>query len=274
MPELPEVEIIRRGLERYICGEAITQVDVLLPRQIQAMSPDRFSALLRGRVIERVDRRGKYLLLQLSGRWTLVIHLRMTGRLVYEADGVVRDPYARVVFSLSSGADLVFGDVRTFGVLYLLPQEKAKALPGLASLGPEPLSAAFTPAYLHQEVKGKKAPVKSFLLQQEHVAGIGNIYADEALFVAGIHPARHVDTLSREQIDRLHDAIQSVLRDGIADGGTTFRDYKNAEGGQGHHQEHLHVYEREGLPCENCGSLIKKMKIGGRGTRYCPRCQS
>lgn len=273
MPELPEVEIIRRGLSRHICGAVITDVDILLPRQIKAMTPENFRTNLLGRVIETVDRRGKYLLLQLKEGWTLVIHLRMTGRIVYQADGVVRDRYARVVFSLASGAALVFGDIRTFGALYLLPRDDLVHLKGFSSLGPEPLSDSFTVSYLMKRAKGRKTAIKSFLLQQENIAGIGNIYADEALFVAGLHPARRVDTLNEAEVHSLHEAIQTVLCEGIEDGGTTFRDYQNADGGQGHHQEHLHVYEREGLPCDSCGALIEKIKIGGRGTRFCPHCQ-
>ena len=273
MPELPEVEIIRRGLSRHILSETIEDVDIRLPRQIHFPSAPEFRAQIRGCTIKEVQRRGKYLLLALTRSMTLVIHLRMTGRIVYAPDGEVRDRYARVVFLLASGAVLVFGDIRTFGALYLLPRHDLYRITGLASLGPEPLSDAFTAEGLRQKAQGRRTFVKAFLLQQENIAGIGNIYADEALFVAGIHPARRVDTLTVEEWSRLHQAVRQVLWEGIADGGTTFRDYQNADGGQGHHQEHLHVYEREGTACDVCGTEIENIKLSGRGTRFCPICQ-
>ena len=262
MPELPEVEIIRRGLSRHILSETIEDVDIRLPRQIHFPSAPEFRAQIRGCTIKEVQRRGKYLLLALTHSMMLVIHLRMTGRIVYAPDGEVRDRYARVVFLLASGAVLVFGDIRTFGALYLLPRHDLYRI-----------TDAFTAEGLRQKAQGRRTFVKAFLLQQENIAGIGNIYADEALFVAGIHPARRVNTLTVEEWSRLHQAVRQVLREGITDGGTTFRDYQNADGGQGHHQEHLHVYEREGTACNVCGTEIEKIKLSGWGTRFCPICQ-
>lgn len=273
MPELPEVEIIRRGLAKHLPGKRIAEAEVLRPSQILRPTPEAFAREIEGKVIESVRRRGKYLLLFLSEALVLVVHLRMTGRLVYVADGEVRDPYARVVFSFADGSALVFGDVRTFGRLALLPVGDLDTLRGLHELGPEPLTPEFSVMYLQKAVARHRVPIKTFLLDQRRVAGIGNIYADEALFRAGIHPARRADTLMAAECGRLHAAVNEVIAAGIADGGTTFRDYQNAEGGKGHHQEHLAVYEREGEACPRCGTPIMKMKLGGRGTRYCPKCQ-
>ena len=178
-----------------------------------------------------------------------------------------------MVFHLAGGGALVFADVRPFGCVYGFAAGEEIAVPGLQSLGPEPLSDAFTPAYLAQAVRGRKQPIKSFLLDQRRIAGLGNIYADESLFLAGIHPRREAGSLTQAECKKLAEAIQRVLRDGLADGGTTFRNYRNGEGGYGHHQEHLCVYHRAGKPCPTCGRPIEKITIGGRGTHFCPHCQ-
>ena len=146
-------------------------------------------------------------------------------------------------------------------------------LKGLAEMGPEPLSAEFTPAYLYETASKRKVAIKSFLLNQKYIGGIGNIYADEALFLAGLHPLRPAQSLSREECGRLWESVNKVIAAGIEDGGTTFRDYQNGEGGQGSHQEHLYVYGRKGEPCRHCGDLIERITVGGRGTHFCPKCQ-
>ncbi len=274
MPELPEVEIIRRYLDKTMHGLVITNVEILRSQQIEHPAPADFEKIVAGRTIVHFSRRGKYLCMHLADCSRVFFHLRMTGSLVYEPSGKTADPYARVVFSLSDGGLLVFADVRTFGRLYgLRADERDALLKGLAKLGPEPLSTDFSAVYLMEAVRGRKQPIKSFLLDQRRVAGIGNIYADEALFAARIFPGRPTESLTKAECQRLQAAVQKVLRDGLKDGGTTFRDYRNGEGGHGHHQEHLFVYHREGQPCRLCGAPIEKFTLGGRGTHFCSHCQ-
>ncbi len=273
MPELPEVECIRRGLSCVLPGKRIHRVQLLLPRQVKRLPPERFVKRLEGAVFCRIDRRGKYLLLHLDRDICLIVHLGMTGRLVFEQEGILHDAQPRCLFQLEGGSLLVFGDTRTFGRLYLLPEGRENDIPGLRALGPEPLQAAFSCSYFHDMVRHGHQKIKGLLLDQTKIAGLGNIYTDEALFLAGIYPARKSADLSDREIVRLYQAIRQVLEDGIRDGGTTFRDYKNAEGKKGSHQEHLFVYDRENQPCRRCGALIAYTKIAGRGTRYCPVCQ-
>lgn len=274
MPELPEVEIIRRYLDEQLPGRTIACVDILLARQLKHPAPEAFQSLVAGKRMAGVRRRGKYLLLDLKDGSTIVFHLRMTGSLVYDASGRQRDAYARMVFRLADGGALRFSDIRTFGCVYGFAAGEEIAVPGLQSLGPEPLSDDFTSSYLAAALKGRKQPVKSFLLDQRRIAGLGNIYADEALFLAGIDPRRAAGSLSAQECRRLKEAIRKVLCEGIADGGTTFRDYRNGAGESGHHQEHLYVYHREGKPCPVCSRPVEKTTVGGRGTHFCPYCQS
>ena len=273
MPEMPEVEIIRRYLDKQLTGQRIMGVDLLLPRQIKWPEPEGYRAMAIGRTIAGMNRRGKYLLMALDNGSELVFHLRMTGRLVYEPDGVNHDSHARLLFQLDGGGLLVYGDTRTLGTLYALSPGERWRIHGLAEMGPEPLTEDFTPAYIQQTAKGRRTAVKSFLLNQKYIGGIGNIYADEALFLAGIHPLRPVGSLSAAECQRLHQSVNTVIAAGIRDGGTTFRDYKNGEGKQGSHQEQLYVYNRQGQPCRRCGTEIEKMTVGGRGTHLCPQCQ-
>lgn len=273
MPEMPEVEIIRRYLDTVLSGQKIMKIDILLSRQIKWPQPEQYRAMAIGRTIRAMHRRGKYLIMELDNGNELIFHLRMTGRLVFESDGVPQDSYARLLFFLDGGGVLVYGDTRTLGAVYALAPGERWRIHGLDAMGPEPLSAEFTPEYLFQLVQGKKTVIKSLLLNQKYIGGIGNIYDDEALFLAGIHPARRASSLTREECLCLYQAINSVIEAGIRDGGTTFRDYQNGEGGQGSHQEHLWVYNRKGKHCRKCGTLIEKMTLGGRGTHFCPVCQ-
>ncbi len=274
MPEMPEVETIRRYLEKNIVGRRITKVDILLPRQIELVTPEAFQAMAEGQEITALDRRGKFLLLDLASGDVIVIHLRMTGRLVYCPDGHLDDAYVRQVFHLDNGAALVFADTRTFGRLYGVHPGDEDLIHGLATLGPEPLTDAFSVDYLAAACrKRKKGAIKALLLNQQVIAGIGNIYADEALFLAGLHPRRTPASLNEQEIKQLHAAVNSVIAAGIRDGGTTFRDYRNGAGGKGGHQDNLNVYYREGQPCHRCGTIIEYTKLGGRGTHFCPHCQ-
>ena len=273
MPEMPEVEIIRRYLDTQVAGKTIMNLDIRLPRMIKWPDVEGFRALVTGRTIKSMNRRGKYLLMELDNDSKVVFHLRMTGRLVYEPTGETSDHHARVIFHLQDGASLVYGDTRTLGTIHGLKPQELGMLKGLAEMGPEPLSAEFTAEYLYKTANQRKVAIKSFLLNQKYIGGIGNIYADEALFLAGIHPLRPANSLTQAECSRLWESVNKVIADGIADGGTTFRDYQNGEGGKGSHQEHLYVYGRKGEQCRNCGAVIERITVGGRGTHFCPNCQ-
>ncbi|MBE6092056.1 MAG: DNA-formamidopyrimidine glycosylase [Selenomonas ruminantium] len=273
MPEMPEVEIIRRYLDTQVAGKTIMNLDIRLPRMIKWPDVEGFRALVAGRTIKSMNRRGKYLLMELDNDSKVVFHLRMTGRLVYEPTGETSDHHARVIFHLQDGASLVYGDTRTLGTIHGLKPQELGMLKGLAEMGPEPLSAEFTAEYLDKTAKQRKVAIKSFLLNQKYIGGIGNIYADEALFLAGIHPLRPANSLTQTECGKLWESVNKVIADGIADGGTTFRDYQNGEGGKGSHQEHLYVYGRKGEQCRNCGAVIERITVGGRGTHFCPNCQ-
>ena len=273
MPEMPEVEIIRRYLDTQVAGKTIMNLDIRLPRMIKWPDVEGFRALVTGRTIKAMNRRGKYLLMELDNDSKVVFHLRMTGRLVYEPTGDTSDHHARVIFRLQDGSVLVYGDTRTLGTIHGLKPQELRMLKGLAEMGPEPLSAEFTAEYLFQTASSRKVAIKSFLLNQKYIGGIGNIYADEALFLARIHPLRPANSLTQAECGRLWESVNKVIADGIADGGTTFRDYQNGEGGKGSHQEHLYVYGRKGEQCRNCGAVIERITVGGRGTHFCPNCQ-
>lgn len=273
MPELPEVETIRRTLAPLVEGHTISQVEVLLPRLLKnAAAPD-FCRRLTGCRIVKLARRGKYLLLYLDQSLVLVVHLRMTGRLYHVAGETEPDRFTRIIFYLDNGHKLFYADVRTLGTIYLLRQTELNGLSGLAALGPEPLTPAFTLAYLQQLLTGSRGKVKAVLLDQRHIAGLGNIYVDESLHLAGIDPERSAASVTAAETQRLYAAINTVVAAGIADGGTTFRDYRDGTGHSGAHQQHLRVYGREGKACPVCGGTIERKVVAGRGSYYCPHCQ-
>lgn len=273
MPEMPEVETVRRDLAKHIIGRRIVEAKVLLARQLRSkQTVEEFCRSIEGRTVERIDRRGKYLLADF-GDTVMVIHLGMTGQLYYSPYDVLDKTHVRFWFRFDSGEYLIFADVRTFGGVYLVKREELDSITGLATLGAEPLTEAFTADYLAARLKGRKSVIKSFLLDQRQVSGLGNIYVDEALFVAGILPVRRADSITCEEVERLVQAVNRVIADGIRDGGTTFRDYRNGEGGKGSHQDRLFVYSRGGQPCRRCQTTIERCTVGGRGTHYCPSCQ-
>lgn len=275
MPEMPEVEIIRQYLDKNLVGKKIQQIDIRLPRQLKwPQTVEAFSKLCCGRAIKGMERQGKYLLASLEKGIKIVFHLRMTGSLVFVRSGeCYENAHTRAVFDLDDGSKLVFADIRTFGVIYGLKPGELGIVKGLAEMGPEPLSGAFTAEYLQKAAEKTSMPIKNLLLDQRKIGGIGNIYADEALFLAKLHPQRKACSLNEEECSRLQEAVNQVIESGIKDGGTTFRDYRNGAGGKGTHQEHLYVYHRQGQPCRECGVLIEYTKVGGRGTHYCPMCQ-
>ena len=270
MPELPEVEIISRGL-RGIVGRRIVDVDVRWQRTVATPEPAAFAQRLQGRRIAGIDRRGKWLSLRLQGGDCLLIHLRMSGRLVVEPREAQDDRHARVLFALDDGRRLRFSDTRKFGRMVLTdhPEEV------LGDLGPEPLAEGFTSRRLMEMLRGRRARLKPLLLDQRFLAGLGNIYADEALWRAGLHPLRRSDSLSVEEVRRLHRAIREVLRKAIARGGTTLEDerYVGADGQPGEFAARLAVYGRAGERCPRCEGTIERIVVGGRGTHLCPRCQ-
>lgn len=271
MPELPEVETIRLSLEEKLTGRTIKGVEVRYPRMVQLQTVAELQRNIIGKTIHHLQRRGKYLLMRLSEDLVLAIHLRMTGQLtVQPADHPVADA-TYFLLRLDNDTELRFRDQRKFGKVFVFAANQLP--PALAKMGPEPLADEFTSELLRKRFAGHKLAVKKALLNQEIIAGIGNIYADEALFVAGIHPARPVDSLTAAESERLHQAIRQVLQEGIANRGTTKRDYLDGEGNPGSYQNMLRVYGRKGLPCPQCGAPVAKMNFGGRGTHFCPLCQ-
>jgi len=274
MPELPEVETVRQGLQQTVVGHTIMDATVLLPKTVRHASPEDFSRTVAGCRIETIHRRGKYLLIFLSGSWCLVVHLRMTGRFDYLPNATPCHPHTRVILHLDRGWDLRFVDMRTFGVMELVAADAWDTLPGLAALGPEPDSAEFNATYLSEKARNRTLPVKAFLLNQTVVAGVGNIYADESLFRARIHPESPAGCLSLPDWERLSQAIRETLADGITHRGTSVQSYLNLDGRPGSYQDCLQVYQQTGQPCPRCGTLIIKNRTAGRGTHFCPACQS
>lgn len=275
MPELPEVETVCRSLRQTVLQQTIESVTVRLPRLLQQDEPDTFSKKLEGRRFCAVRRRGKYILLDLSDGETLVVHLRMTGKLLYLPASEPWGKHTHIVFALSDGHTLRYDDVRQFGTLQLTETAGCMGLSCLAALGPEPLEDDFTPQWLQQHMTGKKQKAKAFLLDQHNIAGIGNIYADEILFQAGIHPEEPVCKLADiATAERLWFAIRDRLSQGIAYGGSSIKDYVDSLGQSGSFQKLHKAYGRSGQPCVECGCLLEKMVSGGRSSVYCPNCQA
>ncbi len=270
MPELPEVEYVARQLRDEIIGRRITGVEVLWPPAISGMDPAEFAARVTGRAIVGVDRRAKYLALDLDDAQALTIHRRMSGNIIFTGPGE-RDPYARVIFTLDDDRRLVFSDPRKFGRIVLTSRDQLPAL--FSALGPEPLAADFTPAVLARQLAGRNRALKTLLLDQSVVAGLGNIYADEALFRAGLHPLRPGGSLTPAEVAALHAAIQETLRLGIEHGGTTFGRHRDAFNEAGRNLDYLNVYRRTGEACPRCGTPIARTVVAQRGTHFCPRCQ-
>jgi formamidopyrimidine-DNA glycosylase len=273
MPEMPEVETICRSLRKHIEGKVIRDVEVRLPRLIKWPSPEDFRAILVGRRINSLERRAKYMLFDVTDGWVLIVHLRMTGRLFFRDIEAPADASAKIIFHFSGGDSMEYSDTRTLGTIYLIREKELSRIYGLSSLGPEPLSPEFTADYMVSALAKRKGKIKSVLLDQCFIGGLGNIYVDESLAHAGIHPERKSNALSESEIERLHEAINHVIEKGICGGGTTLRDYRDGEGNRGTFQEELCVYGRKGLPCPVCGAFIVRTEVAGRGTHYCPQSQ-
>jgi formamidopyrimidine-DNA glycosylase len=273
MPELPEVETIRRQLAPAIEGRRLERIDVRDPRWCDPAPPEAVADALNGRVVERLGRRGKYLVASFEDDVHLVMHLRMTGNLLLVPADQQEPGHLRVVMDLDDGKRVLFVDVRRFGTGDVLLGSDALAEYFSSRLGVEPLSPDFTAEALRALARGRRQPVKAFLLTQERVAGVGNIYADEALFRARIHPLRPVGKLRRPQIAALRDAVVETLEAGIDAKGASIDDYRHVDGAEGSFQERFLVHTRAGEPCPRCGTRIVKLRAAGRGTYVCPRCQ-
>ena len=271
MPELPEVETIARGLAPRLRGRVIAGCELLYRPLLRRAGPKRLAAL-KGRLILGVRRRGKMLLIELEGRRTLVFHLKMTGQFLFASADEPRDKHARLVLRFEDGRDeLRFHDVRKFGFLLCVDGDPLGSCGELAALGFEPLDVPLSgfAALLER----RKARIKALLLDQTAIAGIGNIYADEMLFDARVHPMKTASSLSRAAVARLHVSMRKILEQAIAEGGSTLQDYRDAEGREGSFQESHQVYGRAGEPCPRCGVPIRRIIVAGRSTHFCPRCQ-
>jgi formamidopyrimidine-DNA glycosylase len=273
MPEMPEVETIRRSLVEKVRGRRITNVIVQLPRLIKWPAAMEFQAVLTGKRINALSRKGKYLLFGIEDKLVLVVHLRMTGRLQYKTPEVAQDQYTRIIFDLDNGDSLLYADTRTLGTLYLVPEAELSRISGLAGMGPEPLTEEFSLDYFKNMLKKRQGKIKAVLLNQHCVGGLGNIYVDESLNRAGIHPERAACSLEECEFVELYHAINNIISDSLEHGGTTFRDYRDGLGNRGGHQNHLKIYGRKGAPCTRCGGTILWKEVCGRGTHYCPVCQ-
>jgi formamidopyrimidine-DNA glycosylase len=274
LPELPEVETIRSQLAPSVTGRRFELVRILDPRLTRPEPPEAVAERLEGERVQTLGRRGKYLVFEFESGCHLLVHLRMTGSFRHVVSGGASEgPYVRAVVRLDDGSDVVYNDIRRFGTWELLePGAIAERWGG--RLGVEPFGAGFTPRRLAASLRGRRAPIKAALLDQRAVAGIGNIYADEALWRARIHPHRLAGSLSDAEVTRLRNAVRRALELGIARQGATLRDYRDPNGRSGTMQDEFRVYGREGEPCVRCGTPIVKTRAGGRGTWYCPTCQS
>jgi formamidopyrimidine-DNA glycosylase len=274
VPELPEVETVRARLEPVLVGRRLERVEIHDPRLTRPFDPAGVAAELEGERIAAVDRRGKYLIVRFESGRVLLIHLRMTGNLLHGSGEwlLPADPHRRAVVRLDDGSDVVYRDVRRFGTWLLVEPNELEPYLG-DRVGREPLERSFTTKRLAEALAGRRTPVKAAILDQRRLAGVGNIYADEALWRARIHPQRPAGALDPAELKDLHGGIRAALKAGIERQGATLRDYRTPDGGSGAMQHEFKVYGREGEPCDRCGTPIEKIRAAGRGTWYCPNCQ-
>jgi formamidopyrimidine-DNA glycosylase len=288
MPELPEVETVVRQLEPEVEGHRIERLEVLDERWSRPVPPEQLGDEVSGATIEHLGRRGKYILMGLDGGRTLVMHLRMTGNLIlregeemidpsegrrlYERERSTEERHLRARFVLDDGRELWFTDPRRFGEAFLI-EDDARLAERFVKLGVEPFSPEFTPRALGEMAAGRTAPLKSFLLDQSKIAGVGNIYADEALFRAGLHPLSPAGSMKTDHLDALRDAVVAALEAGIDAGGSSIDDYRDARGEKGAMQNEFLVHTREGEECPRCDGTIVRIVVGGRSTYFCPACQ-
>lgn len=269
MPELPEVETIRRGLEHLLKGRRIDGVDFRSAKRLRSPSLHPLEELA-GQRVTSLRRHGKFLLCGLSGRGTLLLHLGMTGKLLFAEPGEAERPHTHLVLDLDDGSQLRFSDPRRFGAVKLYG---GGPIPDLVGYGLDALDSAFTSAHLATTLASSSAPLKAFLLDQRKIAGLGNIYAVEALWRAGLSPRRQARTTPRGKIHLLHEAIVAVLEESLEHGGTSFNDYVDHIGQPGKFVARLAVFQREGEACPRCGDAVRRIRQSGRSTFYCPKCQ-
>jgi formamidopyrimidine-DNA glycosylase len=271
VPELPEVETLRRQLQSALPGRVL--VDAWFspdaPKLLRGLTSEEFLLTVRGRTIGEVRRSGKWLIILFKEGLALVMHLRMTGRVLLRRPDAPEDPYLRARLALAGGDEIRWCDVRKFGTWDLVIDPAIVT----GAMGHEPLGESFGAGKLVAAAAGRRAPIKSFLIDQRRIAGLGNIYADEALWDAGIHPLRAAGTITHTEAEGLCAAIVHVLLDSLESGGSSMRDYLDTAGRAGRFQERWQVYKREGSPCPRCSASIVRITVGGRGTRYCPQCQ-
>lgn len=283
MPELPEVETVMRGMMPVMVGQGIARTEVNRP-DLRWPFPERMAERLSGVCVENMRRRSKYILVDLESGETLLIHLGMSGRILISGDPLgnfvhthpAPEKHDHVVFHMENGARLTFNDPRRFGAMDILQTATADQSPLLRDIGPEPLGNEFDESYFVKRVKTRKSPIKNVLLDQKLVAGLGNIYVCEALFRAGIHPARRGDRIAAKRLSPLVPIIREVLSDAIAAGGSSLRDFRNTGGELGYFQHRFDVYGREGEPChaEGCTGTIERITQSGRSSFFCPNCQT
>lgn len=272
MPELPEVETVRRTLEMLILDKEIKKVTVLWPKIIKHPDVDQFCDALIGERFVQLGRRGKFLILY-TEKYALISHLRMEGRYAhYEAEEPVA-LHTHVIFTFTDGTELRYKDVRKFGTMHLFEKGKEFDQPPLSTLGPEPFDPEFTAGYLQKRLSTTQRSIKTALLDQTVLVGLGNIYVDEALFRSNIHPERIASSLKRKEWMVLHEQIKATLGEAVEKGGSTIRSYVNSQGQMGMFQLELFVYGRKGENCKVCGTPLQKIVVGGRGTVFCPKCQ-
>ncbi|MBH8603906.1 MULTISPECIES: DNA-formamidopyrimidine glycosylase [unclassified Thermoactinomyces] len=273
MPELPEVETVRRTLNKLVVGKTICDVTVHLPRLIREPADvELFRKELVGTTITEIGRRGKFLKI-VCPPWVLVSHLRMEGKYRLARQNEPYEKHTHVIFHFTDGTELRYRDVRQFGTMHLFPAgEEEQHLP-LKKLGPEPLSDQFTLEWFQAALTRRMTKIKAVLLNQEFLVGLGNIYVDESLFSAGIHPERPASSLSAAEVERLYHSIKKTLSEAIKSGGSSVRSYVNGEGEMGMFQLQIQVYGRKNEPCLRCGNAIERIVVAGRGTHFCPECQ-
>ncbi|MFP3124933.1 DNA-formamidopyrimidine glycosylase [Ectobacillus funiculus] len=274
MPELPEVETVRRTLEILVEGKQIEDVIVTYGKLVK--EPDDvklFQEMLKGEVIEGIRRRGKFLLIDLT-HYTLVSHLRMEGKYRLQDASAPVDKHTHVRFQFTDGTELHYNDVRKFGTMHMYKKGEEHLCPSLADLGPEPFSDELTAVYLMEKLKKTQRKIKAVLLDQRILVGLGNIYVDEVLFRSRIHPEREASSLQPSEIEAMQKEIVATLTEAVEKGGSTIRTYINSQGKIGTFQKSLYVYGRKGESCPSCGTPIEKTVVGGRGTHYCPICQN
>jgi formamidopyrimidine-DNA glycosylase len=273
LPELPEVETILRSLKSKVLHQRIEKVTVINKKTIKKPEPEVFTRCLKEQEITGLDRHGKYLLFEISSSMVMVVHLRMSGRLVYKETAFQPGKYTCVIFYLEEGRELHFQDMRKFGTMHLIRLAEVDVFPPLSILGPDALDPQLTLEHFIDRLQSRRGPVKGVLLNQSFIAGIGNIYANEILWVAGIHPERKADSLQLLEQEKLYQATRDVLETAVKYRGTTLRDYVDGDGNRGEYQKHLRAHGREGEPCPRCGHPIIRIKQCGRSSYYCDLCQ-